>query len=108
MEFDTFLEIRNVCCLQDPKITEGKMMSSPAIHFRGKVFAFFSRKKRMVFKLGGGYPIASLPYRLKEFNPFKTKGPLKGWYELPYQDKRSWEEMTHLALGIMKNENELL
>lgn len=80
-------------------------MSSPAIHYKGKVFAFFSRKKRMVFKLGKAYPMGSLPYPLEEFNPFKTKGPLTGWYELAYTDKKAWEEMTHLALGIIKNEN---
>ena len=105
MELDTFLEIRNAYRSKDKKISEGKMMSSPAIHYQGKVFAFFSGKKRMVFRLGKAYPIASLPYPLEEFNPFKTKGPLAGWYELSYIDKKAWHEMTHLALGIIKNES---
>ena len=104
MEFEAFQDIRNQYCLRYEKVTQGKMMSSPAIHYEGKVFAFFSRKKRMVFKLGKNYPWETLSYPLAEFSPFKTKGPLKGWYELAFTSKNSWEEMTQLALEIIKNE----
>lgn len=80
------------------------MMSSPAIHFKGKVFAFFSKKERMVFKLGRDYPSHQVAKPLKEFNPFRNKGPLTGWYELPFSNKVEWEEMTQLALEIMRKQ----
>lgn len=76
------------------------MMSSPAIHCKGKVFAFFSKKERMVFKLGRDYPIHQISKPLQEFHPFKTKGPLSGWYELAFSTKFHWEEMTQLAFDI--------
>lgn len=102
MELQIFEEIRQSFCEKHPEITIGKMMSSPAIHHRGKVFAFFSRKQRMVFKLGKDYPLNRSNYPLTEFNPFKTKGPLSGWYELPFMSKLEWKEMTLLALSLNK------
>ena len=104
MEFDTFLEIRNVCCLQDPKITEGKMMSSPAIHFRGKVFAFFSRKKKMVFKLGKDFDPEVMDIEIRVFNPFKNRAPLNGWFEVSYIFKEHWPTLSEKALIHLKNE----
>ena len=106
MESDTFQEIRNQFCLKYEKVTEGKMMSSPAIHFNGKVFAFFSRKKRMVFKLGKDYPLNEIEKPLEEFNPFKNKGPLTGWYQLSFNTKSDWEEMTQLALNTIKRDEQ--
>ena len=102
MEFEVFQEIRHTFCVQHPEVTEGKMMSSPALHFKGKVFAFFSRKERMVFKLGKDFPLDSIEKSVQEFNPFKNKGPLTGWYELPFENKNQWEEMTLLALDTIK------
>ncbi|MEM9364232.1 MAG: hypothetical protein AAGA43_16440 [Bacteroidota bacterium] len=87
--------------MQYPQVTEGKMMSSPAILFNKKVFAFFSRKNKMVFKLGTTLPLNS-DVELFEFNPFKNKGPLTGWYEVDYSDYASWEELAELALRFVR------
>ena len=101
MEFEKFDEIRQKLCLQFAEVTEGKMMSSPAIHFNGKVFAFLSKKNKMVFKLGKNTTAPS-GVELLEFNPFKNKGPLTGWYEVDYSHCTSWEELTRLALGLAR------
>ena len=101
MEFEKFDEIRQKLCLQFAQVTEGKMMSSPAIHFNGKVFAFFSKKNKMVFKLGKN-AVAPSGIELVEFNPFKNKGPLTGWYEVDYVHHTSWEELARLALGLAR------
>ena len=101
MEFEKFDEIRQKLCLQYPQVTEGKMMSSPAIHFNKKVFAFFSKKNKMVFKLGTDLPSIS-GVELVEFNPFKNKGPLTGWYEVDYMNCAVWEELAELALLLAK------
>ena len=78
-------------------------MSSPAIHYKGKVFAFFSRKNKMVFKLGKSYPIGSFTIEVLEFSPFKTKKALAGWYEVDYMYNEKWEILTRKALEHIKN-----
>ncbi|WP_431126879.1 hypothetical protein [Flagellimonas flava] len=102
MELEKFLEIRNKLCLQEADVTEGKMMSSPAIHYRGKVFAFFSKHDKMVFKLGKSYPAEQLQVELSEFNPFKNKGPLTGWFELDFGHEDKWEQLATNALELIK------
>lgn len=102
MEFEKFLDIRNKLCLKEANVTEGKMMSSPAIHYKGKVFAFFSKQDKMVFKLGKSYPVEQLQVELSEFNPFKNKGPLAGWYELDFDYQDKWELLTLNALEFIK------
>ncbi|BFP41070.1 hypothetical protein FGF1_19150 [Flavobacteriaceae bacterium GF1] len=79
-------------------------MRSPALCFEGKVFVFYSRKGRMVFRLGKDYPIDRIKKPLQEFNPFRNKGPLTGWYELPFTNKYHWEEMTQLAFDTIQNQ----
>ncbi|MBS9461229.1 hypothetical protein KIM67_02310 [Flagellimonas sp. 389] len=83
-------------------MTEGKMMSSPAIHYNNKVLAFFSRSHKMVFKLGKDFKVDQVNVELREFNPFKNKGPLSGWYEVDFTEKEVWEELTNLALSLAK------
>jgi len=89
-------------CAQHPGVTEGKMMSSPAIHFNSKVFAFFSRKNKMVFRLGKNYPEGLIDVELVEFSPFKTKKPLSGWYEVHFDDHKQWERLAAQALELIK------
>ncbi len=79
-------------------VTLGKMMSSPGLKYRGKVFAFFHRDK-MVFKLGEGFDMRAFGvdnYSL--LSPFKTKPPLKAWIEVPASESRHWEALTERAL----------
>ncbi len=102
MEFEKFKEIRELFCLKHPEVTEGKMMSSPAIHYNNKVFAFFSRKHRMVFKLGKDHPLEEYDFELSECSPFKTKKPLAGWYEVDFEYRDKWETLTLKALEAIK------
>lgn len=96
------MEIRHQFCVAHPNVTEGKMMSSPAIHYNGKVFAFFSKNKKMVFKLGKDFFPKDSEITLSEFNPFKTKKPLKGWYEVDFEQHEKWPDLTSLALESNK------
>jgi hypothetical protein len=62
---------------KDKKISSGKMMSSPALKFNSKVFAFFY-ENQMCFRLGEEFDPKSFGVKkVKLLNPFKTKGPLK-------------------------------
>lgn len=105
MEFEKFKEIRNRVCDKYTDVTEGKMMSSPAIHYKKKVFAFLSRKNKMVFKFGKDYPIRHLDVQMQEFSPFKTKKPLTGWYEVDFNENQKWENLTVMALQLIKEES---
>jgi hypothetical protein len=79
-------------------ITLGKMMSSPAIQYQGKVFAFFYNKK-MVFKLGRDFQPESLGIRAYSLlAPFKTKPPMVDWFEIPATQQQRWEELARYAL----------
>ena len=104
MEEQYFNEIRAKFCLKDRNIKAGKMMSSEAITYQKKVFVFFSRKKRMVFKLGKYFDPDSMDFEIAVFNPFKNRPPLNGWFEVPYSEKEQWETLTNKALILIKSE----
>lgn len=104
MEEQYFNEIREQFCLTDSQIKAGKMMSSEAITYQGKVFAFFSRKKKMVFKLGKSFDPDSTGIEITVFNPFKNRPPLNGWFEVPFSEKEQWEHLSKKALNVLKNE----
>jgi hypothetical protein len=85
-------------------ITLGKMMSSPAIQYQGKVFAFFYSKK-MVFKLGRDFQPESLDiHEYSLLAPFKTKPPMVDWFEIPATEQQRWEELARYALQHLKDD----
>lgn len=87
-------------------VAPGKMMSSPGITHKGKVFAFY-HKKEMVFRLGKAF--APEKFKLKEWsllNPFKNKPPLAGWFQVPSAERRKWEKLARQALAHMIGERE--
>lgn len=104
MEEQYFNALRTLFVSSDSKIEAGKMMSSEAIQYQGKVFAFFSRKKKMVFKLGKAYDPDEESFEINVFNPFKKRAPLYGWFEVPYEYHEVWQFMTEKALSQLKKE----
>jgi hypothetical protein len=84
-------------------ITTGKMMSSPGIRYKNKVFAFAYREG-MVFRFGRGFDLGALgihDYQL--LAPFKTKPPLLDWFEVGPAHASQWEELARLALQRMRD-----
>ena len=104
MEEQYFNEIRESFCLKGPEIEAGKMMSSEAITYKGKVFAFFSRKQKMVFKLGKTFDPDSAGIEICVFNPFTNRPPLHGWFEVPFTEKEQWIPFANKALQTLKSE----
>ncbi len=104
MEEAYFNKIRREFCLQDQQIEAGKMMSSEAITYKGKVFAFFSRSKKMVFKLGKNFNPELEAFEINVFSPFKNGRPLNGWFEVPFSESNQWELLTDKALVVLRNE----
>lgn len=99
-----FNELRDRLTKIDTHIKKGKMMSSEAITYDGKVFAFFSRKKKMVFKLGKTYLPDEAGFEVDVFNPFTKRPPLYGWFEVPFQNHEQWPILTEEALVLIKKE----
>lgn len=79
-------------------------MSSDAILYNNNVFAFFSRKNKMVFKLGKSFDPVEQAFEINVFNPFKKRGPLNGWFEVPITEKEQWWILTEKALELIKLE----
>ena len=90
---------------EDDSIVLGKMMSSPGIKYRNKVFAFYYGKE-MVFRLGKGFDPES--YGVENYSllsPFKSKPPMAGWFQVPFTESQKWEKLARHALGVISQES---
>jgi hypothetical protein len=87
-------------------VAPGKMMSSPGIRYKNKVFAFYhQRDKEMLFRLGKAFEPEK--FKIKKFsllNPFKNKPPMAGWFQLPFTENRKWKKLARHALEVMAEE----
>lgn len=104
MEEQYFNLLRDQLILSDKHILSGKMMRSEAITYKDKVFAFFSRKKKMVFKLGKDFDPDRIGTEVQVFNPFTKRPPLHGWFEVPFSEKNLWRPLSIQALNTLKQE----
>ena len=99
-----FQDIVSRLSTSNRSVTEGKMMSSPGIRFKNKVFAFYHNKS-MIFKLGKGYDIKSKGVNEYVFlNPFKNKSPMTAWFEVPVSGINKWFELAKVAMQNMISE----
>ena len=71
-----------------PDVHLGKMMSSPGLKYKDKVFAFYHRES-MRFRLG------------PNFDPVK-KPPLKGWFIVEKYESDTWDKLAEIALEFTK------
>ena len=100
----TFETIAAALMEEHPDVALGKMMSSPGITVRGKVFAFFDRGA-MVFRLGKGVdPVSFGITSYRPLNPFKNKPPLAGWYSVAAAERPHWERLARAALNRLAAE----
>ncbi|MCR9140866.1 MAG: hypothetical protein NXI24_01240 [bacterium] len=91
---------------EERNVQAGRMMSSPGIVCKGKVFAFFWNED-MVFRLGKGFDPATLKVKEWRFlNPFKDKPPMQGWFVVPPAEMSRWERLARAALNTMRAEQE--
>ncbi len=100
-EEQCFRSIAALLASENSAITLGKMMSSPALHYQGKVFAFYYGKK-MVFRLGRDFQPESFNIQhYRVLAPFKTKPPMVDWFEIPSADQHRWEDLSRYALQLL-------
>ena len=81
------------------RVSVGKMMRSPAIKVKGKVFAFY-HQGAMFFKLDEQTDLYKAKFPGSDYlSPFKKKPPMKGWLKVPVEFSDQWES---LAVEAMK------
>ena len=99
-----FKRISNSLAHEHEHVSQGKMMSSDGIRYRDKFFAFFY-KDEMVFKLGRESEPSE--FGVNEFSllsPFKTRPPMKDWFQIPYSEADHWDKLARHALQRMRAE----
>ncbi len=85
-------------------VAHGKMMSSPGLKYKKKVFAFYYNQE-MTFRLGKNFDLAKLGInKYSLLSPFKNKPPLAAWFNISYEYQHQWEELAELALNKLKEE----
>ncbi len=99
---DEFERIVAQFTAMESNVHPGKMMSAPGLKYKDKVFAFLA-KDGMGFRLGREFdPVAFGLINAKPLNPFKTKGPLKGWYVVDADEIDQWESLAARALAFTR------
>ena len=87
-------------------VSHGKMMSSDAVTFGGRVFAFHTGKGRfegLGIRLGRTFDVDALALSSWEYlAPFKSKPPMKDWILVGPAERKRWPELARLALKQMK------
>jgi hypothetical protein len=84
---------------ENDNVSIGKMMSSPGIKYKNKVFAFYYREQ-MVFRLGREFDLPSMGIdNFSLLNPFKTKPPLADWFQIPAEYGNRWEKLALIAMN---------
>lgn len=100
---EQFEDIHKELTTQNEKVTSGKMMSSSAICYKGKVFAFF-HDGQMTFKLGDNFEPEAMgitEYRL--LSPFKTKPPMRAWFTISFSEQTHWKSLAIEALTYIQS-----
>jgi hypothetical protein len=83
-------------------VQAGPMMSAPGLKFGDKIFAF-QAKEGMGFRLGPDFdPVGSGLEHWQPLNPFKTKGPLKGWFVVDENGIDQWPALAERALAFTR------
>ena len=100
---ERFNELADALASAHPDVERGKMMSSPGIKCRDKVFAFYY-KDAMCFRLGKGFDIESHGVKtVRWLNPFKSKPPMKAWFVVGEEEQELWEALAGEALAFTRS-----
>ena len=82
----------------------GKMLSSPAIEYKGRAFAFCYRDT-MIIKYGDTDQLMSCGIRAtQEYRPFSNRMTFSQWREVPYYYRDDWTLVAEMALGALQDE----
>ena len=82
----------------------GQMLSSPAIEYKGRAFAF-CQKDNMIIKYNDRQLLVNIGIRgTQDYRPFTNRVTLSQWCEVPFYYHADWTELAEMALDALKNE----
>lgn len=85
-------------------LARGKMLSSPAIEYKGRAFAFCHRDT-MIIKYRDADELVNKGIRAtQEYRPFQNMMSFSEWREVPFYYQDDWPELAEMALGALKDE----
>ena len=85
-------------------LARGKMLSAPAIEYKGRAFAFCHRDT-MIIKYRDAVELENKGIRAtQEYKPFKNMVSFSEWREVPFYYQDDWPELAEMALGALKAE----
>lgn len=87
-----------------PHLARGKMLSAPALEYKGRAFAFCHRDN-MIIKYRDTEMLNSKGIRAtQEYRPFRNQVSFSEWREVPFYYQADWTELAEMALGALKDE----
>ncbi len=86
----------------DADVHPGKMMNSPGLKFKDKVFAFYKNETTGFLLSPNFNPEKMDLIHAKPLSPFKKKPPLKGWFIIEKFDSNTWDTLAETALEFSK------
>ena len=85
-------------------LARGQMLSSPAIEYKGRAFAF-CQKDNMIIKYHDRQVLVNIGIRAtQDYRPFTNRMSLSRWCEVPFYYHADWTELAEMALDAMKEE----
>jgi hypothetical protein len=104
----TWTALADTLVASEKGVRHGKMMSSDAVTFAGRVFAFYTGKGRfhgLGLRLGRAFDVDALGLKAwQHLAPFKSKPPMKDWILVGADERERWPELARLALAAMRTE----
>ncbi|HZD34854.1 MAG TPA: hypothetical protein VE130_06585 [Nitrososphaeraceae archaeon] len=103
--YAVFLKIGEEMAAKYSSVSFGKMMSSPALRYKSRVFAFYHNNE-MIFRLGREF--SPKIFNLKKcfvLNPFKNKAPMYSWFQVPFVENKKWKKLAEYALKKLMEES---
>jgi len=85
-------------------LARGQMLSSPAIEYKGRAFAF-CHKDNMIIKYDDRQVLVNIGIRAtQDYRPFTNRVSLSRWCEVPFYYHADWTELAEMALDALKEE----
>ena len=99
-----FINIVHNLQKRHPHLQRGHVLSSPAIEYKGRAFAFCA-KDNIVLKLGDVALLEREGIRAAQhFMPFSDQVPSRSWTKVPYYYHHDWATLMEEALVSMRAE----
>ena len=85
-------------------LARGQMLSSPAIEYKGRAFAFCQQDKMIIKYLDREVLIGIGIRATQDYRPFTKQVSLSQWCEVPFYYHADWTELAEMALDALKLE----